>query len=287
MSAQAVAQSAHAPLLRLDRVGMRFSGLLAVDALDFSVEAGQVVGLIGPNGAGKTTVFNMITGVYRPTAGRILWQGREITGAPPHRVAALGICRTFQTIRLFAGLAVRENVQAGLHLQTRQQWWQALLGTPAQRREEAAQLGQVHALLERLDLAHCADENATSLPYGLQRRVELARALIAKPRLLILDEPAAGLNDQESLELNRTILSIRDGGVTVLLVEHDMNVVMNVTDRIVCISFGRKIAEGAPEQIRNDPKVIEAYLGKDDDEDETRAESDTIASAAGAQGATA
>ena len=145
----------------------------------------------------------------------------------------------------------------------------------------------MHALLERLDLAHCADENATSLPYGLQRRVELARALIAKPRLLILDEPAAGLNDQESLELNRTILSIRDGGVTVLLVEHDMNVVMNVTDRIVCISFGRKIAEGAPEQIRNDPKVIEAYLGKDDDEDETRAEPDTSATVAGAQGAPA
>ncbi len=255
-------------MLVLDGVGVRFGGLKAVDALSFAVGQAQVVGLIGPNGAGKTTAFNLITGVYKPSEGRVRFAGRDITAWAPHRIARIGIFRTFQTIRLFQGQSVLSNVLAGMHLRTRQQWWQGLLATPAQRREERALRHEVHALLERLRLDHLAYEDVASLPYGVQRRVELARALIAKPRLLILDEPAAGLNDQESAELNRTILEVRDQGISVLLVEHDMNVVMNVTDHIVCINFGRKIAEGTPEQIRNHPDVIEAYLGKEDDDEE-------------------
>jgi len=254
-------------LLELDRVGIGFGGLRAVDDLSFSIQRGQIVALIGPNGAGKTTVFNLITGVYRPTGGQIRWRGQDITGLAPHRVAQLGIRRTFQTIRLFAGMTVLDNVIAGQHLQIRQHWWQGLLGTPAQRREERALVARAMAVLERLDLAGVAHENATALPYGMQRRVELARTLVANPALIILDEPAAGLNENESAALNGTIRAIRDSGITVFLVEHDMSVVMNVADNIVVINFGKKIAEGQPGEIRGNPQVIEAYLGQDDDDD--------------------
>lgn len=263
-------------LLQLKDVGIRFGGLQAVADLSFTVENGQVMGLIGPNGAGKTTAFNLITGVYKPSSGKIFLEGQDITGWAPHRIARAGIFRTFQTIRLFYGQTVLANVLAGLHLQTHQAWWQGLLSTPAQRREEKDLRGRTMTLLERLDLAHLAQEDVASLPYGVQRRVELARALIARPKLLILDEPAAGLNDQESEGLNQTILSMRDEGISILLVEHDMNVVMNVTDRIVCINFGRKIAEGTPEEIRANPEVIEAYLGNDEDDDEEEAQGRSV-----------
>jgi len=260
-------QAAAETLLELDNVGISFGGLRAVDQLGFHIERGQIVALIGPNGAGKTTVFNLITGVYKPTDGHVRWRGRDVTGLAPHRIAELGIRRTFQTIRLFADMTVLENVVAGQHLHIRQRWWQGLLNTPAQRREEQHLVDKAMAVLERLDLADVADEEATSLAYGVQRRVELARCLVADPELIILDEPAAGLNENESAELNDTIRTIRDSGVTVILVEHDMSVVMNVADNIVVINFGKKIAEGNPDAIRSNPLVIEAYLGQDDDEE--------------------
>ncbi|AKJ67485.1 hypothetical protein PATSB16_11950 [Pandoraea thiooxydans] len=255
-------------LLELEGVGISFGGLRAVDDLSFRVQRGQIVGLIGPNGAGKTTVFNLITGVYKPTNGHIRWRGQEVTGLQPDKIAAQGIRRTFQTIRLFADMTVLENVVAGEHLQIKQRWWQGLLNTPAQRREEQALVDRAMEVLQQLNLVDVAHENATSLPYGVQRRVELARTLVARPELIILDEPAAGLNEFESAGLNDTIRAIRDAGVTVILVEHDMSVVMNVTDNIVVINFGKKIAEGKPAEIRNNPLVIEAYLGQEDDDEE-------------------
>jgi branched-chain amino acid transport system ATP-binding protein len=246
-------------LLELEGVGISFGGLRAVDDLSFKVRRGQIVGLIGPNGAGKTTVFNMITGVYKPTDGHIRWHGTDMTGMAPHLVAKAGIRRTFQTIRLFSDMTVLENVIAGEHLQMHQKWWQGLLRTPSQRREEAALVERAMAVLQQLDLADVAHEIATSLPYGAQRRVEMARTLVAEPELVILDEPAAGLNEFESAGLNDTIRAIREAGVTVILVEHD---------NIVVINFGKKIAEGKPEEIRVNPLVIEAYLGQDDEEED-------------------
>ena len=255
-------------ILKIENLTVSFHALKAVSGFGMEVESGTIRGIIGPNGAGKTTVFNAISGFVKPAAGTILFFQKEVTKLDPHKITSLGIARTFQNIKLFGDLSVLENVMIGFHLRFNPfLFWQALLHLPGYKNREKEIYDNALVLLEKTGLLRLADEKALSLPYGLQRRLEIARAIATRPKLLLLDEPAAGINPSEKDELMEFVKNIRDEfGLTVLLIEHDMHVVMGICDKITVLDYGERIAEGCPEDVRSNPRVVEAYLGETTEE---------------------
>ena len=253
--------------LEANNISIRFGGLTAVDQLDFKVEKGQVVSIIGPNGAGKTTIFNILTGVYQPNEGEIYFDGKQIDGITPQEIVIAGMARTFQNIRLFSDMRVIENVLVGTHIKTKYRFIDGLFRTKRFRKEEGEKKRYAAKLLNEVGLKHRIDDYADNLPYGEQRKLEIVRAIATGAQLLLLDEPAAGMNPQESEELRKFILHLKDQGYTILLIEHDMNVVMNISDYIYVVDYGKKIAEGLPHEIQENKEVAIAYLGESEVEE--------------------
>jgi branched-chain amino acid transport system ATP-binding protein len=250
--------------LEIDQLSMQFGGLVAVNNVSIGIEQGTIHGLIGPNGSGKTTVFNVLSGYYKPTGGRISFEGRQISGLPAHQITAAGFARTFQNLRLFHSMTVLDNVLVGMGHHGRTGLWEAIFNPVAVQREEREFVDKAMTLLDLLGITGFARELATSLPYGHQRRVEIARALATNPKVILLDEPAAGLNEVETENLRKILMKIRESGVTIFLVEHDMKLVMGICEVITVLDYGKKIAEGTGAGISKDPVVIEAYLGQEE-----------------------